>query len=237
MCFYTASNKRALALAKRYGLKTDIIEMAKEIIEEQKYRINAFSHPNCPIVTANESLEVAQWGLIPSWTKTVEDAMKIRNMTLNARSETVFEKPTFRTSILTKRCLVPATGYFEFHHQEKTTTPYYIFLKDEEILSLAGIYELWHNPSTKEMMQTFTLLTVPANELCKQIHNGGKNPFRMPLIIDKEYEKLWLDTSLKNTDIQQFFQPFNSDRMDAYPISKDFLRKRADDASIIERAA
>lgn len=237
MCFYTASNKRALALAKRYGLKTDIIEMAKEIIEEQKYRINAFTHPSCPIVTDSPSMEVAQWGLIPHWTRTVEEAQKTRKMTLNARAETVFSLPSFRTSIHTKRCLIPITGYFEFQHQDKTTIPYYIFLKDDDIFSLGGMYERWQHPLTNETMQTFSILTVPANTLCAEIHNGGKNPFRMPLIIGKEKEQHWLDKSLKTTDIQQFFQPFDADKMDAYPIAKDFLKKHPDDASIIERAA
>jgi len=236
MCFYSANSKRAASLAKRYGRKTDIIEMVQEIIEEEKYRINAFAHPHCPVVTNNTSLEVAQWGLIPSWTKTVEEAGKIRNMTLNARSETVFQLPSFRSTILTKRCLFPCTGYFEFQHREneKSPTPYYIFLKDEEIFSIAGMYDIWRNPATLEITQTFTVLTVPANELCAEIHNGGKNPFRMPLIINREYENKWLDNSLKNTDIQQFFQPFDASKMDAYAISKDFLKRLPDDASIIE---
>ena len=237
MCFYNSNSKRALALAKRYGLKTSVIEMAEEILKEQQYRINAFTHPLCPMVTDSPNIEAAAWGLIPKWTKTVEEAKKIRNMTLNARCETVFDKPAFRTSILSKRCLIPSTGYFEFHHQGKSVTPYYIFLKNEEVFSLGGLYEMWRHPQTKEMIQTFTVLTVPANELCAGIHNGGKNPFRMPLIIDREYEKHWLDTSLTHTDIQQFFQPFDNNRMDAYPIAKDFLKKQPDDPSIIERAA
>jgi putative SOS response-associated peptidase YedK len=239
MCFYSSNSKRAMAVAKRYGLKTDIIEMAQQILEEQKYRIQAFTHPLCPIVTANESLQAAQWGLIPSWTKTAEDAKKIRNMTLNARSETVFQLPSFRSPIQSKRCLFPCTGYFEFHHSEKgkKPAPWYIFLKDEEIFSIAGMYDHWRNPATGEITQTFTILTVPANELCAEIHNGGKNPFRMPLIIAQENEKHWLDASLKNTDIQQFFQPFDAGKMDAYPISKDFLKKLPDDASVIEQAA
>jgi len=237
MCFYNSKSKRALALAKRYGVKTDIIEMAKQILEEQKYRINAFTHPACPIITNGANVEIANWGLIPHWTKTPENAKKISNMTINARSETVFEKPAFRTSIFSKRCLVPSTGYFEFHHSENTVTPYYIFLKNDEIFSLGGIYEQWRNLLTDEITQTFSILTVPANELCAQIHNGGKTPFRMPLIIERENEKLWLDTSLKNTVIQQFFRPFDTNLMDAYSISKDFLKKSPDDASIIERAA
>ena len=237
MCFYSSNSKRALALAKRYGLKTDIIEMAKEIIEEQKYRISAFTNPLCPIITDSPSVEVAQWGLIPHWTQTVEEAQKIKNMCLNARSETVFSKPAFRNSIYSKRCLIPATGYFEFHHADNGVTPYYIFLRNEEIFSFGGLFEIWYNPATNEAMKTFSILTTTANSLCAKIHNGGKNPFRMPVIIGRENEDFWLDSSLKDADIQKFFQPFDADTMDAYPISKNFLKKRQDDASIIERAA
>jgi putative SOS response-associated peptidase YedK len=208
MCFYTSNSKRAMSLAKRYGLKTDIIEMAKQIIEEQKYKTSAFTHPACAVVTDNPSMEVARWGLIPHWTRTPEEAQKIHKMTLNARAETVFSLPSFRTPIQSKRCLIPVTGYFEFHHQGKTKTPYYIFLKEEEIFSLAGMYDRWQHPVTKEITQTFTILTVPANPLCAQIHNGGKNPFRMPLIISKENEKNWLTPSLKTADIQHFFLLF-----------------------------
>lgn len=235
MCFYNSNSKRAIALAKRYGRKTDIIEIIKEIQEEQ-YKINAFTHPDCPIVTTNESIEVAKWGLIPQWTKSIEEADKIRNFCLNTRSETVFSKPACKSPVFSKRCLIPSTGYFEFHHKtDKSVVPYFIFLPNEEIFSMGGLYEKWQNPTTSETVQTFTLLTVPANKLCREVHNGGKNPYRMPLIINKESENFWLDSSLKINDIQSFFQPFNTNLMDAYPISKDFLKKKPNDFSIIER--
>ncbi|MDR0794814.1 MAG: SOS response-associated peptidase, partial [Tannerella sp.] len=157
----------------------------------------------------------------------------------NAKTETVFSLPSFRNPVLTRRCLIPATGYFEFHHpeNEKSVIPYHIFLKNEEIFSLGGLYEIWQNPVTKERTQTFTILTVPANELCAKIHNGGKTPFRMPLIIGRENEERWLDHSPKESDIKQFFVPYETGLMDAYPVSKDFLKKKPDDASIIEPAA
>lgn len=236
MCFYTSNSKRALALARRYGKKTDIIEIAQEIIEEQ-YRISAFTHPSCPIITANQNVEVAKWGLIPHWTKSVDDANKYRNMCLNARSETVFGMPSFHSPILSKRCLIPVTGYFEFHHHEKTTSPYYIHLMEEDIFSLGGLYEQWRHPVSKEIIQTFTILTVTANKLCAEIHNGGKNPFRMPLIIKKEDEEDWLKTSLSTNDIMHFFTPFDDACMHAYPVSKDFLKMNPKDASIIIQAA
>jgi len=236
MCFYNSQSKRALDLAKRYGRKSDIIEIAQEILDEQ-YKITSFTHPVCPIITPCLSIQTAKWGLIPHWTKTEEEAKKISNMTLNARSETVFSMPSFRVPVKTKRCLIPSTGYFEFHHAGKEAIPYYLFLKNEEIFSLGGIYEQWQNPITGENAVTFSVLTVPANALCAKIHNGGKNPFRMPLIIPREDDEKWLDTSLNQSGISDFFRPINPDLMDAYAVSRDFLKKNPKDASIIEPAA
>ena len=236
MCFYNSQSKRVLDLAKRYGRKTDILEMVQEILDEQ-YKITAFANPYSAIITSNPSIQVAKWGLIPAWIKSEEEAGKIRKMTINARSDTVFELPSFRVPILKKRCLIPSTGYFEYHHEGKNAIPYYIFLKNEDIFSLGGLYETWLNPVSKELLQTFTVLTVPANELCAKIHNGGKTPFRMPLIIDKVNEEQWLDSSLNADDIKSFLLPFDSHKMDAYPISKDFLKKSPMDSSIIEPAA
>jgi len=236
MCFYNSQSKRALDLAKRYGRRSDIIEMVQEIIDEQ-YKVTAFTNPDCAIVTPDANLQVAKWGLIPRWAKTEEEAMKLCKMTLNARSETVFDLPSFRIPIISRRCLIPSTGYFEFHHEEKEVIPYYIFVKDEDIFSLGGVFDVWQNPVTKESVQTFTVITVPANELCAKIHNGGKNPFRMPLIIGKEKEERWLDSTINVGDLRKFFQSFDSAQMDAYHISRDFLKKSSKDASIIERAA
>jgi len=236
MCFYNSQSKRAMELAKRYGRRSDILEMVQEIIDEQ-YKVTAFINPDCPIVTLDENIQVAKWGLIPSWTKTEEEAKKISKMTLNARSETVFNLPSYRISILRKRCLIPSTGYFEFHHEGNEALPYFIFLKDASIFSLGGLYEIWQNPVTKENIQTFSVLTTEANKLCGEIHNGGKNPLRMPVIIRQEREEQWLDIHLKIDDIKPFFIPFDESKMDAYPISKDFLKKSSKDASLIERAA
>jgi len=210
--------------------------MVQEIIDEQ-YKITAFTNPDCAIITPDSEIQVARWGLIPSWTKTEDEAAKIRKMTLNARSETVFSLPSFRNSIIKNRCLIPSTGFFEFHHEEKDTIPYYIYLKEEEIFSLGGVYEVWNNQYTNEIIHTFSVITVPANELCAKIHNGGKNPFRMPLIISHEREKEWLDMYLKLPEITDFLRPFNSDLMDAYPVTNDFLKKNSKDASIIHPAA
>lgn len=118
MCFHNAMSAKIKKLTKRYNLKTEIIEIAEEILEEtRRYHVNAFAHPECPVITAGNQLRFERWGLIPHWVKTSKDADQIQNMTLNARSETLFEKPSFRTPIRKTRCLIPSTGYFEYHHE------------------------------------------------------------------------------------------------------------------------
>ena len=236
MCFYNSFSKRALDLANRYGRKTDIIEIVQEILDEQ-YKITSFTHPECPVITNCQDVQLAKWGIVPRWAQTNEEASKISKMTLNARCETVFNLPSYRVPILKSRCLIPSTGYFEFQHTGKHVVPYYIFLRDEAIFSMGGIAETWQNPSSGETVQTFTVLTTTANSLCTTIHNGGKNPFRMPVIIRRGQEEHWLDHSLKTNDIKAFFNPYEADRMDAYPIASDFTKRSSKDPSIIERAA
>lgn len=247
MCFHNSMSKKAKEVAARYGRKTDIIEIVKEIIEEQS-RINAFANPIYPIITNNEEIQALQWGLIPYWVKAKEnteqgkeeaekEAFKIRKGTYNARSETIFEKPSYRTPILKRRCLIPSTGYFEYHHNDdESKTPYFIYLPDEEIFSMAGIYDTWVNPKTGKVFNTFSMLTTQANELTYQIHNGGKNPHRMPVIISKENEEKWLDPKLDKLDIQSLLKPFEASQMDAYVIDRDlFLNGDPHDPRIMER--
>jgi putative SOS response-associated peptidase YedK len=109
MCFYNSQNVKALALAKRYGRRSDVVEMAREIIEEKQVK-KAFLHSDCVLVTGGEQLEMGKWGLIPFWIREAEKAEKIRNSTANAVSETVFDLPSFREAIRKRRCLIPFDG-------------------------------------------------------------------------------------------------------------------------------
>jgi len=228
---------RLQKLAERYGRKTDIGEIIREIIEQQ-YHTGAFSNPQYPIITAEEEIQVFQWGLIPFWTRRDSDAQEVRRMTYNAKAETVFDKPSFREPILSKRCLVPSTGYFEYHHNEDgSTTPFYIYLLTEEIFSLAGIYDIWVNRQTGEIFQTFSVITTEANPFTAAIHNGGKNPRRMPVILSPEDEGKWLDPDLSKFAISELLKPFDEKQMDAYPVRSDFIKKNPHDKTILEKAS
>ena len=112
MCFYFSNSRSALELANRYERAAGVIETFCGG-QEAQYKITAFTHPACPVIAANDGensgngIETARWGLIPAWKKTVEAAEKSRKMCLNARAETVFELPSFRSPVLSKRCLIP----------------------------------------------------------------------------------------------------------------------------------
>lgn len=232
MCFHNSMTTKALKLAARYGRKSDIVEIYQDILDEQ-YHVNAFNFPKYPIITQSDEVQVFNWGLIPFWVKTVEDADKIKRMTLNARNDTIFEKPSFREAIMKKRCIVPSTGYFEWRHEGTQKIPYYLFLKKEPIFSMAGIYDTWVDKTTGEEHSTFSIITTDTNPLTDYIHN---TKHRMPAILSKEEEERWLDTSLSKEQIESMLKPYEVEKMDAYIIEKNFIKKASTDPTILERA-
>ena len=125
--------------------------------------------------------------------------MNIRQRTLNARAETIFEKPAFRYSIISKRCLVLADGFFEWRHENKKTFPYYIRFKNQSPFAFAGIWDSWKNPETQEEVKTYSVITTKANPLLEKIHNTQK---RMPVILETESERTWLQSDLERDKIQ-----------------------------------
>lgn len=232
MCFHNSMSAKAIKLAARYGRKSDIIEIAQDIINEQ-YHVNAFNFPKYPIITTSDEVEIFNWGLIPFWVKNEEDADEIKRMTLNARADTIFEKPSFREPILKKRCIIPSTGYFEWRHEGAKKIPYFIHLKDEEIFSMAGIYDTWVNKATGAEHSTFSIITTDANPLTDYIHN---TKHRMPAILSKEDEEKWLDSNLSKAEIASLLKPYDESLMDAYIIRNDFIKKAPTDKTILQEA-
>lgn len=227
MCFHNSMSVKVKEFASRYGRKSDVVEIYRDILDEQ-YHVNAFNFPKYPVVTTSEEVQVYNWGLIPFWTRTEPE--EIRAMTLNARAETLFTKPSFREPIRMKRCLVPSTGYFEWRHEGKSKIPYYIYLKEEPIFSIAGIYDVWTDKETGEQLTTFSIITTTTNPLTDYIHN---TKHRMPAILSKEDEEKWLNPNLSKAEIESFLKPFPAEKMDAYRIKNDFIRKAPTDKSIL----
>ncbi len=179
------------------------------------YFVSGFEYPKLPVVTGNEIL-FCDWGLIPSWTKDPGTAMEIRTMTHNAVGETVFEKPSFRKSIASQRCLLGINGFYEWRLFNKTKYPYLITTGDSEVFSLGCLYDTWTDHTTGEVRHTFSIITTPANLLMETIHNTKK---RMPLIIPPECEKDWVSPTLSTGDIQALIKPYERNDLRAVTIS------------------
>ncbi|MHB1920832.1 MAG: SOS response-associated peptidase [Chitinophagaceae bacterium] len=193
-----------------------------------RYLENAFNHDRSAVITSGEPefLQSAHWGLIPSWCRDRSAALVIRDRTINARSETMLELPSFRVPARRQRCLVPATGFYEYMQgPAQKKYPFYIFLPGERIFSFAGLWDQWTDRTTGEILQTYTILTVPANGMMSRIHNSGK---RMPLILPREREEAWIRQDLSTDDIQSFCCSYPEEKMTAHTISR-LISSRKDD--------
>ena len=151
--------------------------------------ISGFTHPSTPIITnqSPELIQLYQWGLIPSWAKD----NTIQKSTLNAKIETLTERPSFKSSI-TQRCLIPVNGFYEWKwldEKGKRKEKYHITTADSEIFTFAGLWNTWINPLTNQPVHTYTILTTEADELMAEIHNTKK---RMPVILKQDSERDWL---------------------------------------------
>lgn len=225
MCFHNSMSKKAQEVANRFNAQI-------EIGFEPVFHASGFSFPKWPVITAEEpdKINLYRWGLIPHWVKDEEQAKKIRGQTLNARSETIFEKPSFRISIHKKRCFVISTGFFEWQDYKKKKYPYFIHLKNTEIFALAGIYSKWVNKSTGEIINTFSIITTAANPLMAKIHNSKE---RMPVILPEEIERDWLDNDLTDEQIKKFFPAIDERKMEAHTISK-LITSRKENSNVAE---
>ena len=152
-------------------------------------------------------LSYHRWGLIPPWAKDIS----IGNKMINARAETITEKASFRTPLFSRRCLVPADGFYEWQ-QDAGKQPYRIFVKSNKLFAMAGLWERWKSPEG-ELVESFNIITTEANEFMKPIHN------RMPVILKRADEKTWLE-SKDSAEILSLLRPYAAGDMDAYPVSK-----------------
>lgn len=222
MCFNYSIVKFQEYLEKRFQAKFDNTSQNFRPV----YLISAFNIPFAPVICSDESdkIKMIKWGLIPFWVKDQKYADKIRNSTFNARSDTVFEKPSFKNAVAKKRCLVLADGFFEWHEHDGKKFPFYIRFKNKEAFTFAGLWEEWKNPSNEETVRTFSIITTDANELLKKIHNVK---MRMPVILNKENEKKWI-SGISKDEIIQLMKPYTGDDMEAYTVSKAIIQKNTD---------
>ena len=166
-----------------------------------------------------------KWGLIPFWAKDP----KIGSRMINARAETVAEKPAFRNALKKRRCLVLADGYYEWQKTSVGKRPYRIIMKSGEPFAMAGLWETWKDPQGK-VVPSCTIITTSANDFLALIHN------RMPVILSREYEDLWLDMDIDDgVALTQMLIPSPDDILDAYEVSMMVNNARNDSPEIIAR--
>ena len=169
--------------------------------------------PTQPVIVVNDTgqrqLVVMQWGLVPSWAKDPG----IGNRLINARAETIAEKPAFRAALKKRRCLIPADGFYEWQKTGKVKQPVHIVLKTREPFGFAGLWEHWASPDGE--LLTCTIITTEVNELLKAVHH------RMPVILPREAESVWLDPTIQDPEkLLPLLKPYPSELMEYYPVSR-----------------
>lgn len=206
MCFTVSFEGKAIKAVKEHLQTYPKLEMRGEF-NNLYYLVSGFSHPKLPVFK-NDAVEICEWGLIPSFAKNEEKAKELANMTLNARSDTIHQKPSFKNSIKKNRCILPLDGFYEWQHNGKLKQPYYIYPSDETVFYLGCIYN----------NNTFSIITTDANPLMANIHNTKK---RMPLILPKSSIETWVDPTTDIALVDQMMQPYSTELMSAHTISTD----------------
>lgn len=164
-----------------------------------------------------------RWGLVPSWARDPA----IGGRLINARSETVREKPSFRDAFRRRRCLIPASGFYEWMRVERGKQPYYVRMRDGRLFAFAGLWERWNGPEGR-VLESCTILTTGANAVLAPIHD------RMPVILDRAEYGRWLEPAPGDPDrLSRLLVPFPPEEMTAYPVSPRVNSPSADDAECI----
>jgi putative SOS response-associated peptidase YedK len=209
----------AATLAQRFGLEMEQLPTLTP-------RYNAAPTQQLPVVTQDETrhLELMRWGLIPRWAK--DESIGARM--INARAETLMEKPSFRPLLRARRCLVVASGFYEW--QKPTRTPHYIRASDESLLTFAGLYDIWRDRDGNSVA-SYAIVTTTPNELMAPIHD------RMPVILPPEEATMWLDPDARESEpLLALLRPYPAERMAAYPVSRLVNDPRHEGAHLVERA-
>ena len=200
-------------------------EKAQLEIFQDNYNVTPGSE--MPVIIRGEQqhhLKFMIWGLLPAWSKTEESGLKL----INARVEGLFEKPMWKRLVNSKRCIVPANGFYEWQKlADGTKQPFYITPKTESVFSFAGLWDEWHSPSG-EVISTFTIITTTPNKEMAKIHN------RMPAILSTEQMEAWLSPlELSQSQADDILRPLPDDSLEIVRVSKDVNSPRNNRENLI----
>jgi putative SOS response-associated peptidase YedK len=186
-------------------------------------RYNIAPTQHAPVITS-AGIEIMRWGLMPSWLKDPRASFSM----INARSENLLERPAYRGLIASHRCLVPASGFYEWQDVPGGKQPYYVFVKDSPLISFAGLYTV-RRDAEDQIVKSFTIVTTEPNELVAKIYN------RMPVIFEKDEEVAWLDETLTDPgDVLPMLDAYPAGLMDMHPVGTQVGNVSNDSPSLIE---
>jgi putative SOS response-associated peptidase YedK len=210
-----------IGLAERFGVKHSPRQLAP------RYNI-APSQP-VPVVVRREEgrreLEEMVWGLVPPWARDPAAA----GHAINARAETLEDRPSFRNPFLHHRCLVPANGFYEWKKEGKSRNPYYIHRKDDEIFSIAGLYDIWRGQG-REDLRSFVIVTTEPNSLVSRYHD------RMPAILRQDDEEKWLTPGrLARETVREILSPYPAEFLEAYRVSRQVNDPATEGSDLIRK--
>jgi len=199
-------------------------------LEDLHARFNLRPGQLNPVITSHSPNHISRmfWGLIPHWAK--DEKSKYR--TINAKAETVAELPTYREPFRHKRCLVPATGFYEPDKINYTKQPFpwhYFQLVDQRLFGLAGLYDIWMDKQTGKEIWSYTIITTVPNEIVGQYHD------RMPVILEKGFEEAWLNPDIVDVErLSKMLKPYPSERMEEWRVGDDARNPKNDYPEVIK---
>lgn len=201
----------------RYSYNSDVdLEMRFGVMVAKKTQPNWNAAPTqmMPVIRdglRGPVLEQMKWGIIAPW----EKEPKARFSTFNARSETIFEKATYRNLIMRRRCLIPFTSFFEWRHEGKNKLePYAIYVKDEEVAAFAGLWEIWKDKHSDNEVHSYTIITTQPNEEMRRLHD------RMPVILLKADEAVWLNEDIDEELVKNLMVPLKNGSLKMHEVNK-----------------
>ena len=245
MCGRYASSRRPEDLVEEFEMNTAEV---KETLApdynvaptKEVYAVLERSPSRKHNLPASRQLRVLRWGLVPSWAKDPS----IGNRMINARMETVTDKPAFRRAFAARRCLLPADGYYEWYATEQKNKagkplkqPFFIHPADGSVMAMAGLYEIWRDPTRDEddpnsFRWTCTILTTSAQDDLGRIHD------RMPLLVERDRYAAWLDPTVSTReDLLSLLVPAAPGRLDAYAVSTEVNNVKNNGADLLEPLA
>ena len=178
MCYNISINSSIRTIEEVFKSK---FEEGEKFLKQKL--ISGFTNPKIPVITHDRPNEIQlfNWGLIPSWIKSYEGALNIRNKTLNAKSETVKDRPSFKNLIGRRHCMVIVDGFYEWRHEGKEKNKHLIHIQNNELFVLAGLWDRWVDRGVGKIINSVTILTKEASGIMKYLHNSK---LRQPIIMD-----------------------------------------------------